>query len=230
MMLGWCHVILEEKLYKEDFLKQWTNGSFLVRADNGKMLRETDIVKDKGDRSNFVAWDLETQKPAVWLSGQNKYREDGIDNALEGEYEVQLSDGKKVKCRTAFTLLMERIAEYTPEKVSEITTVPVDHIREAARMYATNGPATIGWGVGSCDQSGWNASYAGLAKTLLRSFTENMDVPGGDYLGEPGPLIEGEFPVRDSQMELSERVTPEAKAKFLGNDQFRLMSWNFLER
>jgi anaerobic selenocysteine-containing dehydrogenase len=228
LMLGWCNVILNEKLYKEDYLTQWTNGPFLVRMDNGKMLRETDLVKEGGARSNFVGWDAGKQSPAVWLSAQNKYRDNGVENALEGEYEVQLADGNKVKCRTAFTLLTERIAEYTPEKVAEITTVSPNKIREAARMYATSGPATIGWGV-AVDQSGWNATYGALAKTLLRTFTGNMDVAGGDYIGEPGPLIDGVFPIRESEMELSDKVTPESRKKLLGNDRFRLMGWQGFE-
>jgi anaerobic selenocysteine-containing dehydrogenase len=241
LMLGWCNVILTEKLYNEDFLKQWSNGSFLVRMDTGKILRETDIFnvdfsatgkrhqKKGGNRDNFVAWDMKEQRTAVWLSAQNKFRRDGVENALEGEYEIQLTDGNKVKCKTGFTLLMERIAEYTPERVSEITSVPAPKIRTAARMYATELPGTISWGVGSCDQSGWNATYAGLAKTLLRAFTGNVDALGGDYLPEVGPIINGKIPVRESELELAEKVTPEARAKFIGNDRFRMMSWKGFE-
>lgn len=250
MMLGWCNVILTEKLYQADYLANWSNGSFLVRADNGQILRETDL-DENGDRENFVAWDTHTNQPAIWISSQNKYRPvphthsadfpdnaklnsldelhkhlQGVENALEGEYEVQLADGSKIVCRTAFTLLMERIAEYTPERVSEITGVPAPKIQLAARTYATHGPSTIGWGVGSCDQSGWNASYAGLAKTLLRAFTNNVDVLGGDYLPEVGPYMEdGTMPVRESEMEMADRVTPEQRKKFLGNDRFKLMGW-----
>nr|WP_281491912.1 molybdopterin-dependent oxidoreductase [Desulfosarcina cetonica] len=126
-------------------------------------------------------------------------------------------------------MLMERISEYTPQKVSEITGVPAYKIQEAARIYATHGPSTIGWGVGSCDQSGWNASYAGLAKTLLRCFSSNVDVPGGDYLPEVGPIIDGKMPIRESELEMAHTVSPEARAKFLGNDRFRMMSWKGFE-
>lgn len=230
MMLGWCNVILSEDLYEKDYLTRWSNGPFLIRTDNGKLLRETDIsTAADSKRENFVGYDIAKGKPAVWLSDQNKYRDDGVENELEGEYVIELSDGKKVKCRTAFSLLMERISEYTPEYVSEITGVPAYKIQEAARIYATHGPSTIGWGVGSCDQSGWNASYAGLAKTLLRCFTRNVDIPGGDYLPEVGPIINGKMPVRESEMELAHMVSPEARKKFIGNDRFRLMGWQGFE-
>ena len=229
LMLAWCNVILEEKLYHEDFLHQWTNGSFLVRMDTRKLLRECDIVKNGGDQQNFVAWDEKTQKPAIWISSENRYSVENVNNALEGEYMVMLSEGKQVNCTTAYTLLKKRIEEYTPEMASEITSVPVRKIRESARMYATERPGTITWGVGGGDQHGWNATYSGLVKSLLRAFTGNMDVIGGDYIGEPGPITNGISPVRDSELELSDCVTPEAREKFLGNDRFRLMGWKGFE-
>lgn len=228
MMLGWLNVIFKEKLYKEDYLTNFSNGTFLVRMDNGKLLRASDIVKD-GLRSDFVGWNSKTGKPAVWLSSQNRYAEGDVENVLEGEYPVTLLDGKEIKCRTGFTLLMERIEEYTPERVAEITTCPADKIIAAARMYATQGPSSMGWGVGACDQQGWGATYAGMAKLMLRAVTGNLDIEGGDYIPEPGPLVNGKFPVRDCELELSETVSQEARNKLIGNDRFRLMGWKGFE-
>ena len=96
--------------------------------------------------------------------------------------------------------------------------------RKSARMYATQGPSTIGWGV-AVDQQGWNATYAGMAKMLLRSFTNNLDHSGADYIAEPGPVINGKFPVRDSELELADRVSPEARKKLVGGDVHRFMGW-----
>jgi anaerobic selenocysteine-containing dehydrogenase len=97
----------------------------------------------------------------------------------------------------------------------------VDKIRKSALMYATQGPSTIGWGV-AVDQQGWNATYAGMAKMLLRSFTNNLDINGGDYIPEPGPVINGKFPVRDCELELAEKVSPRRK-KLIGGG--RPSSW-----
>ncbi len=227
MLLGWLNIIFNEKLYNEDFLTNWSNLPFLVRMDNRKLLREDDLVSG-GDRSNFVAWDRNKNKPAIWLSSQNKYRDD-TSNALEGEYEVTLADGKTVKCKTAFTLLKERCGDYPLEMVAQITGVPAYKIENAARIYATQTPSTLGWGVGCIDQAGWNSTYGGVCKMILRSVTGNLDIPGGDYLAEPGPRINGKFPVRDGEMELSETVSPETRAKLIGNDRFRMMGWKGFE-
>ena len=228
MMLGWLNVIFNEKLYDVDFTTNWTNLPFLVRMDTRTLLRESDLEQG-GKVTNFVGWDTNSNKPAVWLSDQNRYRENEVENALEGEYEVELADGKKVKCRTGFTLLKERCSGYPVDWVAEVTGVPGYKIEKAARIYATNKPSTMGWGVGCIDQAGWNATYGGVAKMILRAVTGNLDVPGGDYLPEPGPVINGQFPVRDGELELSDRVTPETRAKLLGNDRFRMMGWQGFE-
>lgn len=229
MMLAWLNVIFNEKIYDVDFVTNWSNGPFLVRMDTRKLLREDDLRKG-GERKNFVAWDTKTNKPAVWDSSQNRYQEEGVENAIEGEFEVTLAGGKKVACRTAFALLKERCDEYTPEKVAQITGVPAHKIELAARTYATEKPSCMGWGVGAIDQAGWNATSGAVCKVILRSITGNLDIPGGDYLPEPGPVINGQFPVRDGELELSEMVAPEARAKLLGNDRFRLMGWQGFER
>ncbi|MFH0728719.1 MAG: molybdopterin-dependent oxidoreductase [Pseudomonadota bacterium] len=228
MMLAWLNVIFTEKLYDEDFVTNWSNGPFLVRTDTRKLLRESDLIIG-GERKNFVAWDTREKQPAVWVSSQNTYKSDAIENALEGEYDITLADGKKVSCKTAFSLLKERLAEYSPEKISQITGVPAHKIEKAARTYATQKPSNMSWGVGCIDQAGWNASYGAVCKVILRSVTGNLDIPGGDYLPEPGPVINGQFPVRDGELELSETVAPETREKLLGNDRFRMMGWKGFE-
>lgn len=226
-MLAWLHVIINDKLYDVDFCTNWSNGPFLVRNDNKKLVRESDVIKG-GEVSNFVSWNTQGNKPAVWLSAQNKYRDEGIQNALEGEFEVTLADGKKVKCKTTFTLLKERCNDWSPERASEITGLAAHKIRRAATLYATEKPSTMGWGV-AVDQSGWNASSAAICKCILRCITGNLDVPGGDYLPEPGPIINGVFPVRDGELELAERLPKEARDKMLGTDRFRMMGWSGFE-
>ena len=56
-----------------------------------------------------------------------------------------------------FDQLKERAAEYPVEKVAEITWIPADKIRQAARMYATTKPACLPWGEKGGDGCGLNA-------------------------------------------------------------------------
>lgn len=232
MMLAWVNYIISNKLYDEDFLKTWTNGPFLIRKDNQQLVRGCDIDKD-GKQEDFVAWNAKKGSSTVWCSDENRYYDSEVEAPLYGEYEVTFADGSKVFCVTAFDAIAEQMQEYTLERASEVTGVPASSIEQAVRIYATNGPAFIGWGVGGGDMHGYNATNSALAKTLLRCLTGNIDNVGGEYVGDPGrvgPNGEKDFPLRDSELELSETVTPEARAKFLGNNQFRIMAWPGFEK
>lgn len=45
LALGFSHVIIKEKLYDEEYIKKFTDLPFLVRMDNGKMLKPQDIIE-----------------------------------------------------------------------------------------------------------------------------------------------------------------------------------------
>ncbi len=230
--MAWINYIISKKLYDEKFLTNWTNGVFLIRKDNKLLLRASDVDKN-GKQEDFVVWNSKTGKPALWCSDENHYYDADVETPLHGEYTVTFADGSKVPCITAFDALTAEMKQYTLDWASDISGVPASRIEEACVTYATNGPAFICWGLGGGDMHGYNATNSAMAKTILRIITGNIDVPGGEYLGEPGPMPDGGkklFPVRDAEMELSEKVTPEARAKYLGNDQFRIMSWKGFEK
>jgi len=116
-----------------------------------------------------------------------------------------------------FAQLRERAKEYPPEKVAEITWVPAEKIREAARVYGQNPPTMAVNGMGLEQQSN---TIAGLqAKFSLSALTGSIDVEGGEYMGGPPRCV------MDAEMELSEKLSPEQKRKTLGNDRFRLLGW-----
>jgi len=60
-LLSLAHVIVEERLYDETFLKYYSNAPFLVKPD-GKPLTEADLVK-KGD-ARIVHYQLIALTPA----------------------------------------------------------------------------------------------------------------------------------------------------------------------
>lgn len=232
LALSWCNYIIENVLYDADFLTYWSNAVFLLNKETRKLVRRSEIEAD-GKQEDFVVWNKASNSQVGWCSDENRYyTDDVVEPALQGEYELDGADGSKITCITVFDALKERMSEYTIERASEVTGIPERRIKKAVHTYATNGPAYIGWGVGGGDQHGPNATYMGETKTILRILTGNIDNPGGEYLGEPGAHDENgraTFPVRDSELELSEKVTPEQRAKFLGNDQFKMMSWKGFE-
>lgn len=79
-----------------------------------------------------------------------------------------------------FEKLAERVAQWPPEKVAEITWIPKDTIVAAARMYANAKPAAVQWGL-AVDQSILGISTAQTINALW-SITGNVDIPGGNIV------------------------------------------------
>lgn len=82
-----------------------------------------------------------------------------------------------------FDKLVGHVRNYTPEKVSEITWIPAETIRNIARMYATNKPATILQGV-SLDHC-TNGIQTSRAIATLVAVTGNFDIAGGNTYCSP---------------------------------------------
>jgi anaerobic selenocysteine-containing dehydrogenase len=76
-------------------------------------------------------------------------------------------------------------AEWTPQRTEEITGVSADLVVAAARMYATNTPGRIAFGVAPTQLGEGASRSAVLGRAILRAITGNLDVPGGEPLGNP---------------------------------------------
>ena len=87
------------------------------------------------------------------------------------------------KWTEGFDRLKERVKEFTPERVEEISWVPREKLIAAARLYATSKPAAIQWGV-TVEQHKNGMSNI-LAIQALWGVTGNVDVPGGNILSQP---------------------------------------------
>jgi len=112
-----------------------------------------------------------------------------------------------------FDALRSHVRTFTPEWASSITWVPADKIRGAARLFARTKPAMLEWGCAiehtpKCIQTI-------RAISMIPALSGNVDVPGGWVFGMHGI---GRFP------SLIENLTPEANAKRLGADRFKLLS------
>jgi thiosulfate reductase/polysulfide reductase chain A len=138
----------------------------------------------------------------------------------EGLYDKEFIE----KWTTGFDKLVERAREYTPERVSKITGVPVEQIIASARLYATTKPAALYRGLAT-DQIGPNSGRVSQARNAVRAITGNIDIPGGDLIPSVGPIIDGKWYIRDAQMELTERLPDEVRKLQLGQDKAPLMTW-----
>jgi len=101
---------------------------------------------------------------------------------LNGMMNVIISEGLEDKAfveeRTeGYEELRAVVMEYTPERVEEISGIPADDLRAAARMYATNKPSAILYAMGITQHTTGTDNVKSCAN--LAMLTGNMGVAGG---------------------------------------------------
>lgn len=163
LALGMMYVIMKEGLHDEDFIRAYTVGTFLVRGDNSRFLRESDVVPG-GSANKYMVWNTRT-------NGARPSDAPEVSPSLGGTYQV-----KGLSCKPAFQLLTELIAKYPPEKTSEITDVPAETIKRLARAYATRKPANIHIFMGMSRT--YHGDLSIRAVCTLAALTGNTTLPG----------------------------------------------------
>jgi len=123
-----------------------------------------------------------------------------------------------------FDKLAARVNDYPPEKVSIITGLSVDQIVNSARLYAATNPSVIVRGLAT-DQLGRNGTRVDQCRIALRAITGNLDNDGGNMITTVGPEIKGKKFIRESQLELLDKISPAQRKKQLGSEKYRLMTW-----
>jgi molybdopterin-containing oxidoreductase family molybdopterin binding subunit len=155
LAMAMTKVIAEEGLADVEYLTKGTVAPFLVKEGDGRYLRYSDIgLAEKKDEGAGLTLDgaASTQAaqddgsdPIVVMGADGKFasRLELDDPVIEGNFTVE-----GVACKTAYTMLLERIAEWTPEKAAEVCEIEAETIRELAREYA-DGPTMnyLGFGM-----------------------------------------------------------------------------------
>ncbi len=143
----------------------------------------------------------------TWLASRGKHHlqiRPGTDGALalgmmnviinESLYDKDFVD----KWTYGFDQLKERVQEYTPDKVADITWIPKQELIAAARFYATSKPAAIHWGVPiDMDPQG---SVVAQAISHLWCITGNVDIPGGNVIARPSHGVTA-YPYSTAELE-----------------------------
>ena len=176
--LGLAHVIVDEGLADLDFMRAYTDAPLLVRSDNGKRLREADLVGGSPEPNLFTVWDATSQQVATVPIDRLGIPE-GVEMALDGAYDVTLFDGSTVEVRPAHALVVDELAEWSPEATATLTGLKPGMVRAVARAYATEGPAAIIMGAGS--NHWYHGDLQGRALALCAALTGNIGKSGGGF-------------------------------------------------
>lgn len=196
---------------------QW--GSQKRTSNDHGLIGHTPLSDALAEQPMNIVVDPRKPKPAgkadIWLplrTGTDAAMALGWMNVIinEGLYDKEFVENH---CY-GFEELKERVQEYPPERVAEITWCDADEIVRAARAYATTRPGCIVWGNGT-DQLGNNTFQATRALLILMGLTGNLDVEGGNVF-YPAPNLD--YP------ELWEKLPAEQAAKRLGGDRFKALN------
>ena len=172
---GLINYVLQNKLYHEDYVKNYTNASFLVNKD----FTFTDGLfsgYNKDARTyNISTWTYQTEgDPLPGPAGTTQ---------AKAKRDMTLQDPQ-----TVFQLLKKHYSRYTPDMVSSITGIPIVQFLDVARIVGEMGKPdkvmTIVYAVGLTHHTtGGQLIRSGA---LLQLLLGNMGRPGGGMNAERG--------------------------------------------
>ncbi|MFN8544435.1 MAG: molybdopterin-dependent oxidoreductase [Candidatus Binatia bacterium] len=178
--LAAAHVLIEEGLVRQDYVREQTDLPILVREDTGRFLRESDVRR--GGRDDLLYfWDETAARvvpvPGCQGEGGHSIALGSITPALTGRFRATLADGRTVEVRPVFERLREHLATYAPEKAAAVTGVTPAVLRRFAREMAAARSAMIFASWGACKHH--HSDLFQRAMILLMALTGNQGKPGG---------------------------------------------------
>lgn len=202
LALGLAGAMIGHGWFDEAFIRDWTNGPFLVRED-GRLLTGADLLAN-GSADERLVWDASGARPVRYDPKTRRYESEAVRPALGGRYRIETVEGAVV-CRPAFERFAELCRAYPPERVEAETGVPAAQIVKTARLLFERRPVAYFHWTGICHHA--DATQTGRAIGLLYALTGSYDAPGGNVHFARPPL---------NDIFGWDLLAPEQKAKTLG--------------
>ena len=215
--LGLAQVIINERLYDEEFVEGFTDLPFLVRMDTRELLRAHEIISGynnaelkytrvikkeekppppfatnlgmpavssdmRQEWGDFVVWDSNAKKatPVSRDDTGERFTNKGVKPALEGEFEISLTNGEKIKVRPIFDIIKQHLEDtWNVDSTSKITWAPKEAIINLAREIAANKEKVL-FTVGMGPNQLFNADQKDRAIFLVAALTRNVGFFGGN--------------------------------------------------
>jgi len=156
---GMIKYILDNKLYLEEYVKNYTNATFLINP----------------------SFRMPGQNKGIFSGLANgKYNKDTWSYQIDGEG-VIIKDPTMRDPNCVFQLLKKHYSRYTPELVSKITGTPEDKLIEIYKLYGSTGkPDKAGVELYAM---GWTQHTVGVQNirtmAIIQQLLGNMGIAGG---------------------------------------------------
>ncbi len=183
--LAAAKIIIDDELYDKDFMANFTDQPILIDTATGKRVLATDV---QGLSALSVPDYRETY--VIVVNGTPQALDpEHIGNTPDAQLDVEMDlngkNGFVIHAKSAFKLLQERLAEYTPEYASDITGIPVETIIRIAHECATIKPMHIIFG--GAGTQWYHGDLKGRSLALIAVLTGNIGQLGGGistYVGQ----------------------------------------------
>jgi anaerobic selenocysteine-containing dehydrogenase len=178
LALGLAHVMIEREWYDRHFMREWTNGPLLVRADTRRLLRASDLATG-GEANHYVAWNERSSEPVSFDPAAGRYECTSDAVALTGRRRIATTGGM-VECETVFDHYAALCRKYPPDAVASICWISKAQLEETARLIWHSRPVSYyAW---SGHEQHANATETARAIALFYALTGSFDVQGGNVL------------------------------------------------
>lgn len=123
-----------------EYVREQTDFPLLVRLDNGRFLRASDLEAD-GAENMLYCWDpaREAPVPVPGCEGDASRKlgyPEGLVPPIEGRFQVRLADGAEVEVITVGSLVREHLEPWSFERAAQVTGLHVDMIERFAEGFA----------------------------------------------------------------------------------------------
>lgn len=122
-----------------EYVREQTDLPILVRLDTGRFLRASEMVAD-GKLNALYFWDNKSGAPVIAPGSEGADNRrlflDGIEPAIEGQWDVKLLDGSTVRVSTVGSILREQLQMWTVEATAEVTGLHPKMIEQFAEGFA----------------------------------------------------------------------------------------------
>jgi DMSO reductase family type II enzyme molybdopterin subunit len=184
LALAMAQVVIAEDRVDWGFAASQTDLSLLVRTDDGRFLRQSDLEPEGRDDRFYHGHPEAGAVPADPADLRLDF-----EPLREGELEVATADGERIRVEPLFARVRRELdAGFTPERAGAICEAHPDTIRMLARKVAA-GRTRIGLGAGVCKY--YHGDLMTRSMLLLLALTGNWGRKGAGVGGWCSSLFDG---------------------------------------
>ncbi|MGE4273329.1 MAG: molybdopterin-dependent oxidoreductase [Desulfitobacterium sp.] len=168
LAMAMTQIVIDEGLADEKYLKKCSVAPFMVKESDGRFMRLSDLGKaTAGTATDAIV--------VRGVDGSIGVPADIPDPVLHGTFTIN-----DIKVTTAYDLLIERLTQFPPDNAAKVCDIPLETIKNMARMFA-EGPACIAGGYGPDHYTNGHHAYQAMYTLLM--VTGNFGKPGTGLAG-----------------------------------------------